>query len=159
DAQHAQLFRTRFPGFGFLLGWNTHRFGGRVFSALRLYELLWPVRFYLYSARPFRLPALRCAGELLPAACLLHDRLSPGADHGAISSAKSDTSVSSQSLPTCLRSGHCFDGLRGRVAKAIPLLPYLHPFFRRVDPCTPCCLRRLGKRRQLLCIVAVAGLN
>src|SRR5215813_6823107 len=105
DAQHAQLFRSRFPGFGFLLRRNTRRFGGRVFSALRLHSLLWPVRFYLYSAGPFRLPALQCAGELLAAACLLRDRLSPGADHGAISSSKSDTPapVGLQPLPTCLR--------------------------------------------------------
>src|SRR5262245_26164416 len=43
--------------------------------------------------------------------------------------------------------------------RAISLLPYPRPVLRRLDPCSPCYLRRLGKHRQPLSIVAVTGLN
>jgi hypothetical protein len=93
DAQHAKSFRTRF--FGFPLAWNVvwsgSRLGSGVFSALRLHPLLRSVRLHLRSARSFRLPALRAAGELFSAAWLLHLRRPPRTDHGAVSAGNGPT--------------------------------------------------------------------
>jgi hypothetical protein len=66
-----------------------------MFSVLRFHQLLWSVRLHLCSARTFRLPALWAAGELLSAPCLLHFRLSPGADHRAFSAGSRDTTAMS----------------------------------------------------------------
>lgn len=89
----AKSFCSRF--FVFVLAWTGARSGrclGRgVFSALRLHQLLWSVRLHLYPAGSFRLPALRAARELFSAACLLHLRLSPGANYGAVSAVNGHT--------------------------------------------------------------------
>ena len=72
---------------------NLHCLGSGMFSALRLQPLLRSVRLHLCPARSFRLPALRAAGELFSAACLLHFRRSPRTDHGAISAGDGPTST------------------------------------------------------------------
>ena len=88
NASYAKAFRTR--RFGLLVRRNSRRLSRGVFSVLRLHPLLRPVRLQLCRARPVRSPALRAAGKLLYAPCLLRFRLSPGADHGAISAGNGD---------------------------------------------------------------------
>jgi hypothetical protein len=93
--QAAKSFRIRLVGFrlAWNVVWNGRCFGRGVFSTLRLQALLRPVRLHLCKARSFRLPALRTTGKLLSAACLLHNRFSPRAYHGALSAVNGCTPV------------------------------------------------------------------
>ena len=77
------MSRDRFVGF--LWRRNACGSGSGVLSALRLHPLLRPFRLYLYSAAPFRLPALWTVRKLCSANGVLDIRLSQRNDHGAIS--------------------------------------------------------------------------